>query len=84
MDKEIKSDLPGVFYRSPTPGEPAHANVGDRLTEDSVIGVLELMKQFNEVRAGVSGILHKFVVTDGDAVEMDTVLAIVTDEAGTR
>lgn len=82
MNREVSSEMPGVFYRSPTPGEPPHAQVGDRLSPDSVIGVVELMKQFNEVCAGVSGVLREFLVADGDAVDVDMVLAIVSEEDG--
>lgn len=80
MHKEIRSDLPGVFYRSPAPGEKPHANVGDLLAEDSLIGVIELMKQFNEVRSGVAGILCEFLVADGDSVDAEMALAIVTEQ----
>lgn len=76
-DVDVKSPLPGTFYRSPAPGEPPFASEGQAVTEDTVIGSIELMKQFNEVYAGVAGTLTSFVVGDGEAVDSDAVLAIV-------
>ena len=84
MDKEVKRELPGTFYRSPEPGGSPYAIEGDAVAPDTVIGVVELMKQFNEVSAGASGTLRKFLVTDGDAVETDMALAIIDDGRATR
>jgi biotin carboxyl carrier protein len=44
---------------------------------DTVIGVVELMKQFNDVSAGVAGVLRAFSVNDGDAVDADATLAFI-------
>lgn len=77
-DVDVKSPLPGTFYRSPAPGEPPFVSEGQTVTADTVIGCVELMKQFNEVTAGVSGTLTSFVVADAEAVDSDTVLAIVS------
>ena len=77
MSAEILTDLPGTFYRSPGPGEPAYVQEGDAIAEGAVIGMVELMKQFNEVRSTVAGVIERFVVGDGEAVDADTVLALV-------
>jgi acetyl-CoA carboxylase biotin carboxyl carrier protein len=77
-DVEIKSPIPGTFYRSPAPGEPPFVSEGQVVTADTVIGSIELMKQFNEVYAGVEGTLVSFAVADAEAVDSDAVLAIVS------
>jgi acetyl-CoA carboxylase biotin carboxyl carrier protein len=76
-DIEIKSPIPGTFYRSPAPGEPPFVSEGQVVTADTVIGSIELMKQFNEVYAGVEGKLVSFAVADAEAVDSDAVLAVV-------
>lgn len=77
-DVDVKSPIPGTFYRSPAPGEPPFVTEGQVVTADTVIGSIELMKQFNEVVAGVDGTLTSFVVADAEAVDSDAVLAIVS------
>ncbi|CAE6713934.1 acetyl-CoA carboxylase [Paraburkholderia nemoris] len=69
--------LPGTFYRSPSPGAPAFVREGDAVTAETVIGVVELMKQFTEVLAGAAGTLRAFVVDDGDTVDSDQPVAMV-------
>jgi acetyl-CoA carboxylase biotin carboxyl carrier protein len=79
-DVDVKSPLPGTFYRSPAPGEPPFVSEGQAVAADTVIGSIELMKQFNEVYAGVAGTLTSFVVADAEAVDSDAVLAIVATD----
>jgi acetyl-CoA carboxylase biotin carboxyl carrier protein len=76
-DVEVKSELPGTFYRSPAPGRPPFVEEGQSVEAQTVIGIIELMKQFNEVPAGVAGVLRAFCVTDGDAVDADIPLALI-------
>ncbi|WP_233836906.1 acetyl-CoA carboxylase [Paraburkholderia sp. ZP32-5] len=79
-DVDVKSPIPGTFYRSPAPGEPPFVSEGQMVTAETVIGCIELMKQFNEVVAGVDGKLMSFVVADAEAVDSDAVLAIVSPD----
>jgi len=76
-EHNVLTPLPGTFYRSPSPGAPAFVKEGDVVTVETVIGVVELMKQFTEVLAGVAGTLSAFVVDDGDAVDSDQPVATV-------
>jgi acetyl-CoA carboxylase biotin carboxyl carrier protein len=77
-DIEVTSPVPGTFYRSPAPGEPPFVSEGQKVTAETVIGNIELMKQFNEIYAGAAGTLTSFAVADGDAVDSDAVLAIIS------
>jgi acetyl-CoA carboxylase biotin carboxyl carrier protein len=74
---EIKSPLPGVFYRKPSPESPPFKNDGDTVAADDVVGLIEVMKSFHEVRAGVTGAGIRFVVDDADAVMAGQTLAEV-------
>ena len=60
----VRSPLPGVFYRSPAPDQPPFAEVGDTVAADQTIGVVEIMKQFSQVKAGVAGRVTAFVAED--------------------
>jgi acetyl-CoA carboxylase biotin carboxyl carrier protein len=51
----VPSPMLGAFYRAPKPGEPPFVEVGQRVAEDTIIGIIEVMKLMNTVRAGVSG-----------------------------
>ena len=64
----VRSPLPWVFYRRPAPGQPAFVEVGADVTADQTVGLVEVMKSFNEVRATVSGKLLKFLTENEDAV----------------
>ena len=55
---EIMSPLPGIFYRRPSPDSPPFKNDGDSVAASDVIGVVEVMKSFHEVHAGVDGDGH--------------------------
>jgi acetyl-CoA carboxylase biotin carboxyl carrier protein len=74
---EIMSPLPGMFYRRPSPESPPFKNDGDSVVAADVIGVVEVMKSFHEVHAGVDGADIRFLVEDGDAVMAGDALAEV-------
>jgi len=74
---EIMSPLPGVFYRKPSPESPPFKNDGDAVAPEDVIGLVEVMKSFHEVRAGLSGTAIRFLVDDADAIMAGQVLAEV-------
>lgn len=58
----VQSPLPGIFYRQSAPGQPAFVEDGATVTADQTIGVVEIMKQFAEVKAGVDGRVTAFLV----------------------
>lgn len=68
MRKEILSPLPGTFYSKPAPDQPQFKSVGDAVAVGDVIGLIEVMKSFNEVLADQAGILTAFVVEDEEPV----------------
>lgn len=68
MAKEILSPLPGTFYRRPSPDKPAFKEVGDVVVVGDVIGLIEVMKSFNEVLADVAGTITAFPTEDEEPV----------------
>ena len=74
---EVKSPLLGVFYRAPKPGEPAFVEVGSRVKEDTVVGIIEVMKLMNSARAGVAGEVVEIIATNGEMVEHGEWLMLV-------
>ncbi|MCW5222748.1 acetyl-CoA carboxylase [Verminephrobacter aporrectodeae] len=74
---EILSPLPGTFYRRPSPDAPPYKSEGDAVAVDEVLGLVEVMKQFSEIRAEVAGRMGPFLVEDGDPVEPGQLLATI-------
>ncbi|MFS2127047.1 acetyl-CoA carboxylase [Pseudomonas sp. Pseusp97] len=80
-EHNVQSPLPGTFYRKPTPDAPVYAEVGQRVEPGSVIGLVEVMKQFSEVLAERAGILQAFLVEDGEPIEPGQELATISVDA---
>ena len=71
---EVISPLLGIFYRAPKPGEPPFVEVGSKVAEDTVIGIIEVMKLMNSVRAGSRGEVVEILAENGALVEFDEIL----------
>jgi len=78
---DVKSPLLGTYYRAPKPGEPPFVEVGDMVEEDTVIGIVEVMKLMNSVRAGVAGEIVEILAPNGELVEHGEVLMRVRPKA---
>ncbi len=65
----IKSIMVGTFFTSPSPDAPAFVKVGDHVGPDTTICIIEAMKVFNEIPAGVAGQIVAVLVSNGDPVE---------------
>jgi len=78
---EVTSPLLGTYYRAPKPGEPAFVEVGDTVGEDTVIGIVEVMKLMNSIRAGVAGEIVEIMAPNGELVEHGQVLMLVRPKA---
>ena len=77
MAKQILSPLPGTFYRRPAPDQPVYKSEGDTVAVGDVIGLVEVMKSFNEVKATSAGKIVKFHAENEDAVTAGQPLADV-------
>jgi acetyl-CoA carboxylase biotin carboxyl carrier protein len=78
---EVTAPLLGIFYRAARPGAAPYVEVGSVLEEDTVIGIIEVMKLMNSVRAEVRGTVVEILVADGSAVEQGQVLLRVSRES---
>ncbi len=65
----IKSPMVGTFYRAPSPDTPAFAELGSKVSADSIVCIVEAMKVMNEIQAEISGKITEILVEDGEAVE---------------
>ncbi|HXT56948.1 MAG TPA: acetyl-CoA carboxylase biotin carboxyl carrier protein [Candidatus Eisenbacteria bacterium] len=73
----ITAPLLGTFYVAPEPGAPPFVKVGQQITEDTTVGLIEVMKVFNSVRATVGGTIVEVVAQNGQFVEFGQALFIV-------
>jgi acetyl-CoA carboxylase biotin carboxyl carrier protein len=71
---EVTSPLLGIFYRAPRPGEPPFVEIGCKLEEDTIVGIIEVMKLMHTVRSGVKGEVVEILATNGAPVEYGEIL----------
>lgn len=76
----IKAPLLGIVYRQPQPGSPPYVEVGSPVEENTTVALIEVMKLFNPVMAGVRGRIHRVCVENSDLVEYGQVLFLVKPE----
>lgn len=77
---KIVSPMVGTFYSAPEPGKPPYVQVGDKVTANKVVCIVEAMKLFNEIEAEVKGEIVKILVEDGQLVEYGQPLFLVKPE----
>lgn len=71
---EIKSPMVGTFYASPSPDSPAYVSVGQAVTPDTVVCIVEAMKVMNEIKAEVSGVIAEIAAENGKPVQFGQAL----------
>jgi acetyl-CoA carboxylase biotin carboxyl carrier protein len=74
---EIKSPMVGTFYSSPSPDASAFVQVGQDITADSVVCIIEAMKVMNEIQAEVKGKIKKILVDNATPVQFGQALFLV-------
>ncbi|CCJ48661.1 acetyl-CoA carboxylase biotin carboxyl carrier protein [Bordetella parapertussis] len=70
----ITAPMIGRFYAKPSPNDPAFVALGSQVGPDDSVCILEVMKLFNTVKAGVAGEIVEILVQEGDMVEEGDVL----------
>jgi acetyl-CoA carboxylase biotin carboxyl carrier protein len=73
----IESPMVGTYYASPSPDAKAFISEGSKITNDSVVCLIEAMKVFNEIKAEKSGTIARILVKNGQAVEFGQKLFLV-------
>ena len=74
---QLHSPLPGTFYRSSSPDKPPFKADGDAVAVGEVIGLIEVMKSFHEVKAEGAGANIRFAADNEEPVMAGAVLAEV-------
>ncbi|WP_270179227.1 acetyl-CoA carboxylase biotin carboxyl carrier protein [Alkalihalobacillus sp. CinArs1] len=76
---KIESPMVGTFYARPNPDSDAYVNVGEKVSEESIVCIIEAMKLFNEIEAEVKGEIVEVLVEDGQLVEYGQPLFLVKE-----
>jgi acetyl-CoA carboxylase biotin carboxyl carrier protein len=72
--QDLPAPLLGTFYHAPKPGAPAFVQVGAQVMEDTIVGIIEVMKLMNTVRAEMRGTITEIIAADGALVEFGATL----------
>jgi acetyl-CoA carboxylase biotin carboxyl carrier protein len=75
--KSILSPMVGTFYSSPSPDSPAYVTVGQQVTEDTVVCIIEAMKVMNEIKAEIRGTVTEVLAESGKLVDFNKPLFTV-------
>jgi acetyl-CoA carboxylase biotin carboxyl carrier protein len=76
----IRAPLVGTFYRAPAPHSPPFVDVGATVTADDTVCLIEVMKLFNTIKAGVSGRVVSIHAENAATVRRDDVLVIIAPQ----
>ncbi|CAN5758779.1 acetyl-CoA carboxylase [soil metagenome] len=77
---EVTAPMPGTFYRRPDPDSDPYVEQGDTVSSDDTVGLIEVMKQFSEVKAGADGVIDEISADDESSVKAGaTLVTIDTD-----
>lgn len=71
----VRAPMAGTIYHRPAPGEPAFAEPGQPVRKQQTLALIEVMKTFTPIHAPRDGVLARWGVGDGDAVEADAAVA---------
>jgi len=74
----VKSPMVGTFYRSPSPDADPFVSVGQSVQKGDVVCIVEAMKMMNQIEADVSGVVEAILVEDGQPVEFDQPLIVIS------
>lgn len=77
---KITSPMVGTFYSAPSPDQDEYVRIGSKVSEDSVVCIVEAMKLFNEIEAEVNGEIVEILVENGQLVEYGQPLFLVKPE----
>jgi acetyl-CoA carboxylase biotin carboxyl carrier protein len=67
--RAVRAPLTGIFYSSSSPSAPTYVTVGQQVAVGQVIGLIEAMKLFNEIKSDISGKVIRIVAETGKLVK---------------
>lgn len=74
----LKSPMVGTFYRSASPTSKSFVEVGQSVKAGEVVCIVEAMKMMNQIEADRSGTVAEILVENGQPVEFDQPLIIIS------
>lgn len=77
--REVISPIPGTLYRRPDPASDPFVSEGQAVGAEDTVCLIEVMKNFHPVPAGVAGTLVEFLVEDEDVVGPGQAVAVIDD-----
>ena len=75
---EVKAPMIGTYYQSSEPDAEAFVKVGDPISDGDTLCIIEAMKMMNKIESDVSGTVERIMIQNGDPVEFDQVLFLVS------
>jgi acetyl-CoA carboxylase biotin carboxyl carrier protein len=81
----IRAPMLGTFYRASAPGQPPFVEACQHVKADDTLCLIEVMKLFNSIRAGVDGTVRSILAENGSLVEYNQILFVIApspDQAG--
>ena len=69
MTDTVKTPLPGTFYRRPSPDAEPFVEEGATIAAGEVVGLIEIMKTFHEIRSDADGVVARFLVENEELVD---------------
>ena len=78
----IPAPMVGTFYPAPQPGAPPFVSAGDRVEPDTTVGLIEVMKVFTAVAAGIAGTIEEALAGEAQGVEYGEPLFLVRPDGG--
>jgi len=76
----VVTPLPGTFYRAPRPGAAPFVEVGNAVTADTVVAIVETMKLMNSVHAGTAGRVARICLGNGEFAAIGSTLILIEPE----
>ncbi len=67
--RDITSPMVGTFYAAASPESPAYVTIGQEVTEDTVVCIIEAMKVMNEIKSEIRGTVVEIVAESGKPVQ---------------
>ena len=74
---EVRAAMSGVFYRKPSPDEPAYVEVGDTVKKKQILALLETMKVFQKVKSPAAGKIVEILVESETPLKDDDLMFII-------
>jgi acetyl-CoA carboxylase biotin carboxyl carrier protein len=73
----VRAPMVGTFYMRPSPDQPRFVEVGSTVQAAETVCLVEVMKMFNSVQAGVAGTIERILIDDGKPVQHDQIVMLI-------